>query len=224
MDIGEHPVFRALSPERRSDLFKEARTLSFHKGDLIYPPGGDFGRVYMLGEGEALVGRYSPSGARRMAVAVFRAGDIFGDLSFAPGLASNDGETFAESLSDSRAFCLTTSAFARCVCEEKEALVTLLTYLVRRLRKSEAKLGELAFCSVGERLVRELVGWGKQAGSERRGGLVLDKPVTHEQLAAMVGASRETVTDALRDLAKQGLVTTSGKRLVVSESLLQADD
>ena len=126
MDVGEHAIFRALSPERRSHLLRGVRTLSFRKGDLIYPPGGDFGRVYLVSEGEALIGTYSPSGARRIAVAVATTGDIFGDLSFAPGLSPDAGETFAESLTDCQAFCMSTPTFAQCICEEKEALVTLI--------------------------------------------------------------------------------------------------
>ena len=219
MEIQEHSIFRALSAERQDELLRAARMLRFRKGDLIYPPGGDFGRVYLLGEGEAMIGTYSPSGTRRMVLMVVTAGDLFGDLSFAQGLAANEGDTFAESLTDTRAYCVSTPVFAQCVREEKEALVTLLAYLTRRLYRSESKLSELAFCGVGERLVRELVRWGKEVGQVSKGTLVIGKAVTHEQLAAMVGASREAVTEALHDLAKKGLVTASRRGLVIAERL-----
>ena len=224
MDIRQHDICRALRSSTQETLAVASRELRFRKGDLIYPPGGDFGRVYLLGEGAALIGTYSPFGTRRVISTIVRANGIFGDLTAALGSADVESDTFAESLTDAQAFCCPSQIFAECVSGEKEALVLILAYVLRRLREGEAKLRERAFCSVSERVVRELVRLGRQVGHAQKDELVGNRRITHEQLAAMVGASRETVTEALHDLAKRGLVTTSGKGLMVSESLVLLGD
>jgi CRP/FNR family cyclic AMP-dependent transcriptional regulator len=94
----------------------------------------------------------------------------------------------------------------------------MLRELATRLRAASTKIGELALYDVQDRVLRTLTALAKTAPSERtEGGVVhtVQKRPTHQELAAMVGATREGVTRALKSLEEEGAIQIDGKTITV---------
>ena len=88
----------------------------------------------------------------------------------------------------------------------------LLTELSRRLRAADGKIGGLVLLDVPGRIARLLLDFGETAP----GGLI-DKPLTHQTIANMIGASRETVSRTMREFQDQGWVKVERRRIALAD-------
>jgi len=88
----------------------------------------------------------------------------------------------------------------------------LLVELSRRLRRADDKIGGLVLLDVPGRIARLLLDFAQEAGSD-----TIDKPLTHQTIAQMIGASRETVSRAMRDFQDQGLIRVERRQISVGD-------
>ena len=91
----------------------------------------------------------------------------------------------------------------------------LLRVLARRLRRTNDTLADLIFTDVPGRVAKELLQLAQRFGSREGGGLRVTHDLTQEELAQLVGASRETVNKALADFAHRGWLRLEGKTVVI---------
>ena len=84
----------------------------------------------------------------------------------------------------------------------------LLQELSRRLRRADVTIGNLVLLDVPGRIARLLLDAAQECGND-----LLDKPLTHQTIAQVIGASRETVSRALRDFQENGWVNTERRRI-----------
>jgi CRP/FNR family transcriptional regulator, cyclic AMP receptor protein len=86
-----------------------------------------------------------------------------------------------------------------------------------RLRQSEVRFAELAYKQVPARLASLILSLGASEGIVSRDGVRLDTPYTHKQLGTMIGANREAVTRAMKELKEKGAVEVVRRRIHLSD-------
>lgn len=211
-------VFRDIPAAVLDDLARRVipkRVLAGHAvvsqdevGDALY--------VLMAGRAKVVV---AGDNGREVTLAVLRPGDIFGELALFDG-SGRSASIMA--LDPVTALALRRDDLLRHLVSHPETAVRLIAELARRLRRADETIAELALCGVNDRLIRALVRLARDEGVELPEGVLIRRRPTQQDLASMVGSSRETVSRAMSVLARGGLVRPRGRAMVISPKLLAA--
>lgn len=183
---------------------------SFGRNEIIYSPGDENERVFLLLSGEAKL--YQSSGGRKAVIQVFKAGDFFGDLSFASP-SSFKGENFVQTQKSSRVCVILNQDLMALIKKFPQFAMLLLVTLRDRLHYAESRIRDLAVASAQTRLMNELIRYAVSRGKEVEGFYQIEERLTHQDLAEMTGLTRETVTKTLKLLKKQGFISHAQDRL-----------
>jgi CRP/FNR family cyclic AMP-dependent transcriptional regulator len=173
--------------------------------------------LFILASGRVKVVLYGESG-REMILSTFRQpGEFFGEMSL---LDDEPRSANVIAVEDSALYVLDRRSFNRCVQENPAVALAVLAELSRRLRRADEIIGNLALLDVHGRvahLIRELA---RNEGQETDEGVVIRQRPSQSELAAMVGTSRETVSRALSEFQRRGLLEMEGRRILVRRSFL----
>jgi CRP-like cAMP-binding protein len=203
--LREVEIFKDLSPAEMTWLKEATEMVAFAPGEVIYQPGTAPERevLFILKWGRVRLFRRTPEG-KKLEVAVMERGSFFGEMSI---LAQRMHETSAEAIEPSLVCIMSRADVERLILAKPKVGIRMVEALNRRLAVSYLREEALAFYTVQARLAAELV------------SRVDDSVVraTHQDLADMIGASRETVTKALDQLQREGLVDLSHARIRVTE-------
>jgi CRP/FNR family cyclic AMP-dependent transcriptional regulator len=185
----------------------------FRRGDVVFHKEDPGQSLYIVESGSVRIYLPSPQGAD-LTLTVLGAGHFFGDLSLLDG---SPRSASASALTDSVLLSLERSDFTRLITSRPEAATAVLTVIARRLRETDQMASDLAFLDVGSRLARKLLELATSHGVQRPDGVLLDVSLTQEELANMIGVTRESVNRNLSLLRRLGLVATAGRRLVLRD-------
>ena len=204
-DTYERSTFlAALRPEEVEDLRNRGTLRQYRKESVIMVEGENSDRVAALMSGRVKVAVNTEDG-REVVLSLRGPGDLLGDLSFLDG---EPRSATAMAVEDVRAVVLSSAEFRSFLEAWPHAALLLLQMLSRRLRESDAKLLEFtAYDSVG-RVARRLVELAERYGAEADGSIVIDLPLSQEELAGWTGSSREAVSKALGALRSLGWIQT----------------
>ncbi|HZE50910.1 MAG TPA: Crp/Fnr family transcriptional regulator, partial [Jatrophihabitantaceae bacterium] len=152
------------------------------------------------------------SDGRENLVAVMGPADQFGELSlFDPGPRT----ATAVVVTDARLARLPKDALQKWAQDRPQIAMQLLRVVARRLRRTNTMLADLIFVDVPGRVAKQLLQLAQKFGSVDGGQLRVTHDLTQEELAQLVGASRETVNKALADFASRGWLRLEGKSVVI---------
>src|SRR3954451_6224168 len=181
------------------------------RGETIFHEGDQGDRLYVIVEGKIKLGRTSGDGRENL-LAILGPGEMFGELSlFDPGPRT----ATATSVGDTRLIGLGKAAFEPWLLEHPEVAQTLLQALARRLRRTNETLADLVFTDVPGRVAKALLDLSTRFGRPTDDGILVAHELTQEELAQLVGASRETVNKALADFATRGWLRLEGRAVVL---------
>ncbi|MEM7413206.1 MAG: Crp/Fnr family transcriptional regulator [Myxococcota bacterium] len=203
------PLFSGVKDDdlaRIADLLIERR---FPKHKTIVEEGlpGDY--MYVIREGRVQVSKLSDDGREKI-LEFFEAGAFFGEMSLlddAPRSAS------VRALTDTRIFALSRADFLGMMRRSPDIAMAVVQELTRRLRDTDEQASSLSFQRVTQRTQGLLQRLAKEESD--RVGRHITPALTHQQIADMIGTSRETVTRALKDLKTEGWLEQEGKRYLV---------
>jgi|SRR5882757_774656 len=187
--------------------------LEVPRGRVVFHEGEPGDSLYVVLDGKIKLGRKSPDGRENL-VAVLGPSDQFGELSvFDPGPRMST----ASAVTDARLARMTKPALRAWINDRPEIAERLLHVIARRLRRTEHMLGDLIFTDVPGRVAKALLQLAQRFGTMENGNLRVTHDLTQEELAQLVGASRETVNKALADFAARGWLRLEGKSVVILE-------
>jgi CRP/FNR family cyclic AMP-dependent transcriptional regulator len=171
---------------------------------------GDEGdEIYFIGIGA--VGIYTFDRSKKVTLAFLREGDYFGEMALMkPGLVRS---ATAETLRQSRLYALRRADFRTLIEHDRQLAYHLLDYTMERLRKANQQIYDLTFLSVRTRIIKRLLYL-----TEEYGGTQIPVKITHQQMADMVGAVRETVSKVLQDLQDEGLIQIRDKMIPLPDA------
>jgi CRP-like cAMP-binding protein len=139
-------------------------------------------------------------------------GDMFGELSL---FDSGPRTASAIAVTDSKVLALGQEKVIPWVREHPGVSLQLLARLATRLRRTNEVVGDLVFSDVPGRVAKALIDLGVKFGERREEGLYVNHDLTQEELAQLVGASRETVNKSLADFVARGWIRLDGRSVVL---------
>jgi len=194
------PLFAALDEEAGRALLGEMSTRRMARGDVLFREGEPGDSLYVIGEGKVKLGRTSLDGRENL-VAVLGPGEMFGELSlFDPGPRTMTATAIAQT----QVMGLGHDSLTGLLSGRPEVAKSLLAALAKRLRRTNELLADLVFTDVPGRVAKALLDLSSRFGRPVADGVMVSHDLTQEELAQLVGASRETVNKALADFAARG--------------------
>ena len=209
--LSSAPLFAALDAEASAALRASMETISIAKGDVLFNEGQLGDQMYIITEGKVKLGHTSPDG-RESILAILGPGELLGELSlFDPG----PRPATAVALTDVSALGLGHQALRPWLTGRPEVAESLLQALAQRLRRTNETLADLVFSDVPGRVAKALLELGDKFGQQMPDGIHVTHDMTQEELAQLVGASRETVNKALADFAARGWIKLESRSVVL---------
>jgi CRP/FNR family cyclic AMP-dependent transcriptional regulator len=207
-------LFQGVERSAVTALTKQLRPVDFPPGHVIFAEGEPGDRLYIIISGKVKIGRRYPDGRENL-LTIMGPSDMFGELSiFDPGPRTSTATTITEV----RAVSMDRDALRAWIADRPEIAGRLLRVLARRLRRTNSDLTDLIFIDVSGRVAKRLLGLAQRFGTREGGAMRLTHDLTQEELAQLVGATRETVNKALSDFAHRGWIQLEGKSLLICDS------
>ena len=193
----QSPLFAALDAEGAAALRASLVSRDVSKGDVLFQEGQIGDHMYVIVEGKVKLGQTSTDG-RESLLGVLGPGEMFGELSlFDPGMRTST----ATALTDTTVLLMGHDQLKPWLSGRPEVAAALLQALARRIRRTNDAMADLVFSDVPGRVAKALMDLGEKFGEVTPDGLMVTHDMTQEELAQLVGASRETVNKALADFA-----------------------
>ena len=194
-------LFRALDPDVVQRVAEEARTVTLQRNDLIFSEDDDAGELYVVRSGRIAIAKRSADG-RESVVALMEEGDLIGEMSFFDGKGRSAD---ARALEPSELLAVPFSVLRAAFEERPHMLWGVVELLVDRLRSTDSALADSMFLDVTGRTAKRLLEMAGDADT-------FTLPVTQEELASMVGASRERVNKAIASFIRLGWLEQADRR------------
>jgi CRP/FNR family cyclic AMP-dependent transcriptional regulator len=212
--LAKVPVFGGLEEAARGELARYLKPAKYKKEAVILSREEPGMALFLIVKGKVKVVLYGPSG-REVILSMLKDGDFFGEMSLLDGQPRSASVV---AISDSEVLVLDRNDFVRFIETKPAVAISILAEMSRRLREADQKIGSLALLDVYGRVARALLDLARKEGEKSENGIVVKDRPTHQQLAGMVGTSRETVSRVMSELQRQGYLRTQGKRLILTGS------
>jgi CRP/FNR family cyclic AMP-dependent transcriptional regulator len=184
-------------------------------GQVILSPDDPPDRIHILKRGQVRVYRLTPDG-KQLTLDIYDKGTILGDMR----LLGQDrlSEAYAETI-DAAVICTITPDELRKLVERYPTIgVNIITFLSRRLQEAERELEAMAYQRVGQRLARKLIDLAGRFGVETVRGTLIKARLTQQELAEMIGTTRETLAHTLADFRRRGLLDTAHHEVLIRDA------
>lgn len=200
--VRQAPLFVGLDPDTATTVIDSMSPVDVVRGRVLFHEGEPGDRLYVVVTGKIKLGRTSVDGRENL-ITVLGPGEMLGELSlFDPGPRS----LTATAVSDTRLLGLGHTDLQDVITTRPEVARHLLQALARRLRRTNDTLADMVFSDVPGRVAKALLDLSRRFGRPIDGGVLVAHDLTQEELAQLVGASRETVNKALADFAGRGWI------------------
>jgi len=209
--VRKAPLFTALDEASAATLRASMTGVKLSRGQVLFKEGDVGDQLFVVVDGKLKLGTTSNDGRENL-LSILGPGDMFGELSlFDPGPRT----ATATAVVESKLLALANDQVIGWVKEHPQVSLQLLGRLAQRLRKANDVLSDLVFADVPGRVAKAIIELGKRFGTEKKDGLHVNHELTQEELAQLVGASRETVNKALADFASRGWVRLEPRAVIV---------
>ena len=207
-------VFQGVDPEAVQALLTELETVRFPRGTTIFNEGEPGDRLYIIIDGKVKLARHSSDGRENL-LTIMGPSDMFGELSiFDPGPRTSA----AVCVTEVTAASMNSDLLHRWIDDHPDISAQLLRMLARRLRRTNNSLADLIFTDVPGRVAKALLQLANRFGTQEGANLRVTHDLTQEEIAQLVGASRETVNKALAEFAHRGWIRLEGKSVVICDT------
>jgi len=211
--IRKAPLFTALDDAASASLLANMVSVKIAKGTILFAEGDGGDQLYVIAEGKLKLGTSSGDGRENL-LSILGPGEMFGELSlFNPGPRTST----ATAVTDAKLLSLGQEKLLPWLVENPKVSLQLLASLAQRLRRTNEAVGDLVFSDVPGRVAKALIDLGERFGKKTDEGLFVHHDLTQEELAQLVGASRETVNKALADFAGRNWLKLDGRAVLITD-------
>lgn len=195
-------IFSGLGPEEVSRIAAHARSLRKARGEFIYMPGDRADLVYILRQGRIKLSVVSESG-KEIAIDIIQPGEIFGEFAL---VDESPRSNMAQALDDALMWAFSKRDFTQLLAAQPKLAISYIRLVGDRRRRMEKKLSDITSKAVSARvceLLHELSTAAPEVEAPASDYLV---PLTHHDVASLIGAARQTTTSVLNDLERRGII------------------
>jgi CRP/FNR family cyclic AMP-dependent transcriptional regulator len=204
-------LFSGLSPDQLQALETRANTKSYRRNTIIIEKGDDSSAMYVLVSGKVRVYVSDDDGKEVVLCVIDEPGSHFGELAL---LGDTTRTASVMTLEDSRFLVIPKQEFLGCLADNPHIAFHIIRYLVDQVTALTDRVSALALNDVYGRVAATLA---DQAREEN--GRLLTPRLTQQEIAQMVGASREMVSRIFKELRTGGYIDVEDKRIVIQKRL-----
>ena len=202
------PLLSGLGAAELQRFAGDARERGYPKGSVILFEDDPGDSLFIVRGGQVKVVLVGEDG-REVILGMLGVGAHFGELSL---IDSRPRSAHVIAVEDSTLIVLRREDFRRRVEESPAVAWALMQELSRRLRRADEQIGSLVLLDVDGRIARLLLDAAREAG-----GALIERRLTHQTIAQMIGASRETVSRAMREFQERGLITVVRRQISIAD-------
>jgi CRP/FNR family transcriptional regulator len=207
-------IFQHITDEEYEELDLVHNFLEAASGEYIYFPFQNHNKLYFTKEGFIKLGYIDEQG-NEVIKEIIQKGEVFGQLTLEK---NNDQDEFAQAYKSAVSLCaFTMEDFLRLLQKKPDMAIAFSFHLGNKLRKVENRLLNILNKDVKSRLIQLLLQLAGDNKSIINNKGVIEKFLTHEDLAKLIGSSRQTVTTTLNQFEKQGFITISKKEITIND-------
>ena len=207
------PIFATLSDAEFHSLQGIFLIRSFRRNQVIFLEEETGKYMYIVLAGKIKVTKTTPEG-KETVLAIHQPGDFFGEM------ALLDGKTAPATVSameDCRVATVSGSDFQNYLMRNEKVVKQIIQVLCSRLRQVWAQVHSLSYSTADARIRGTLLQLSRRHGVPDARGIIIDLKITHQELAGMVGTSRETVSRTLAKLQRDGILQIDGRRIILRD-------
>lgn len=207
-------LYDILCPHKVKPMAERHTFNHYKKDSFIYFPDEPATYIYMIANGRIKIGHYLDDG-KEVVTAILGMGEIFGELALAGEETRRD---FAQAMDDNTTVCpLGIEDLKALMWENKELSFKMLKLVGLRLMKLERKLELLVFKDARTRIIEFIKDSATYKGKKIGYETLVPTKLTHKDIAALTGTSRQTVTTILNELKEKNLINFDRKKILVRD-------
>lgn len=205
-------LFSELTDQQLADVAAIVRDRSYQPGQFVFIEGEPGEALFILKQGLIKLTKRTEDG-REHILHFVNPGEVFAEVVLFDEKGSYPAT--AEVQQDTVVGVIRNSDMTALISSNSEIAVSLLAFMARRLRQAQDRSMNLALNDVRRRLVFILLDLASEHGTLTDQGIVLNLALTHQELANMVGTSRESANRIINDLKKSGALETNRQQIII---------
>jgi CRP/FNR family transcriptional regulator len=213
--LGELALFQGLSDADMQAIGHATTMTRCSRGQQILSPDDPPDRIHIIKQGRVRLYRTTPDG-KQLTLDIHEKGTILGDMA----MLGQDRvpEAYAEAIDDG-VICTIAPDELRSLIERYPIIgINIIRHLSGRLQAAERELEAMAYQRVDQRLARRLIDLAARFGVETERGTLIRARLTQQELAELVGTTRETLAHTLSDLRRRGILDTEHHQVVIRDA------
>jgi CRP/FNR family transcriptional regulator len=195
-------IFSGFVPEEMSRIAAQARSLRKARSEFIYMPGDRADFIYFLKQGRIKLSVLSESG-KEIAIDIIQPGEIFGEFAL---VDESPRSNMAQALDDLLMWVFPKRDFTQLLASQPKLALNYIRLVGDRRRRMEKKLSDITSKAVSARVCELLHELSTSAAEVENAGSEHLVPLTHHDVASLIGAARQTTTTVLNDLERRGII------------------
>lgn len=209
--IRSNKILSSLPEDELNRMVNLLRPVNIRKKNFIYNTGDSADTVYILKEGRIKITRFTEDG-RELTIDILEPGDIFGELVLAGEVQR---ETSAEALEDSFICAIHRKDFEEFLNKNPAFSFRITKWIGFKLRRIENRFENLIFQDVRMRILTLLKDLADKYGIDVPEGKEISLRLSHQEIANLIGSTRETVTLEINNLKRSGLITVRDRKFIL---------
>ena len=203
------PMFSGFSQDQLRALGAMIKRRGAPRGLAVMREGGPADCLYVVVSGRLKVLMGEADGKETI-LSIIGPGEFFGEMSL---IDDNPRSATVMAIEPCELLAIARRDFRRCLVENSDLAMAVMRVLVRRLREADRKIGSLAMLDVYGRVARLLLDMSESVNGQR----VVTKRISKQDIAKMIGASREMVHKVMKDLQVSGYIEVQGSTIVLRD-------
>lgn len=203
-------LFAQVSPEDVSWLESKSKMRKLKRGEAVYLPNEESDDILLVASGRVKICHSTPEGKQSI-LGFIDPGEIFGELSLLDSNATRDG--LAEAAEKSVVVAIPKNELLAIVQKYPSIVLGVTKLIGLRRQRVERRLRNLLFRSNRDRVIHLLLELSEKYGRRTETGVELQIRLSHQEMASVIGSTRETVTVVLGQLQGEGLLSIARRRI-----------
>jgi CRP-like cAMP-binding protein len=207
------PLLEGLSTDQYRDLVGLVEVREVQRRHIVYLPGDAGAHVFFIQGGRIKCSKVSRDG-KELTLTYVAAGEFFGELCVLEG---QPREEMAEAMKNSVITVLPRESIRALLEAEPHIAFRFIKVIGDRRRSMETKIEHMVFRDVHAKLAALLLELGREYGQDTEDGLQLDVKITHQEMANLIGSTRETISLTLAAFKRKELIQLNGRTVVLTD-------
>jgi CRP-like cAMP-binding protein len=202
-----------LSDAETERILRASSSREYARGETVFEPALHPRSVYVLERGLVRIYRLSAHGDEAT-LGYVRPGEVFGELG---AFSDQPRESFAKAVRPSRVWRMPRAELRRLLDGHPRIALSITVQIGNRFRRIESRVENLVLHDLRSRTAHILLELAEDFGRDEAGARLIDLPLNQQDIAALVGATRQSVNGCLRELRETGLIAYRSRRFSVSD-------